>query len=244
MTPAEVEALLQAAFAACDAAGRSLDTQQREIIFRILISRLTAGPLASDSSASGDSSSNRSTAATASTAFESANVTRALNTSGNNRVNPLDALTPDQRQVLLQFIQEQKRQNRSWKAQLLNDWLYERSSSVLEFVRQQYGLVWLEQIQPEDIAAYADETTMLLKVGDRIEISNGLWEWVQENGPCQREWFPCTIVQVVEVSDGSGSPGTGYSRQTNCIIRFDNGMEYEIQGVYEWNRYNWRWARH
>ncbi|MFP5275246.1 hypothetical protein [Coleofasciculus sp.] len=27
------------------------------------------------------------------------------------------------------------------------------------------------------------------------------------------------------------------------IVRFDHGMEYEIQGIYEWNRYNWRWIK-
>jgi hypothetical protein len=223
MTPAEIEAVLQAAFEACDAAGRSLDTQQREIIFRMLINHLAAinSPMALNADPLAD----------------------AANASTNGRSNPLDTLTQEQRQALLQFIQEQKRQNRSWKAQLLNDWLYDRPPSAVEFVRQQYGLSWLEQIQPQDIAEYADEVATLLKVGDRIEISNGLWEWVQEDGPCQREWFPCTIVQMTEVPDGALSPSSGYSRQTNCTIRFDNGMEYEIQGIYEWNRYNWRWAR-
>ena len=28
----------------------------------------------------------------------------------------------------------------------------------------------------------------------------------------------------------------------NGVIRFDNGTEYEIQGICEWNRYNWRYA--
>jgi hypothetical protein len=222
MTPAEIEALLQAAFEACDAAGRSLDTQQREIIFRMLISRLTAF--------------------TSSALPNDANAADSSALSASDRANPLAALTPEQRQALLQFIQDQQRQNRSWKAQLLNDWLYDRPPSAIEFVRQQYGLVWLEQIQPQDIAEYADEATTSLKVGDRIEISNGLWEWVQEEGPCQREWFPCTIIQIAEVSNGTRA-SAGYSCQTNCTIRFDNGMEYEIQGVYEWNRYNWRWAR-
>jgi hypothetical protein len=74
-----------------------------------------------------------------------------------------------------------------------------------------------------------------LKVGDRIEVSNGLWEWVQENGPCSREWFPCTVIGL---SQGSDRDRLYY----NCVIRFENGTEYEIQGIYQWNRYNWRWA--
>ncbi|HEY9646662.1 MAG TPA: hypothetical protein V6C88_09845, partial [Chroococcidiopsis sp.] len=45
---------------------------------------------------------------------------------------------------------------------------------------------------------------------------------------------------------GSGNLESGNLESTNspsgrCTVRFDNGMEYEIQGVYEWNRYNWRW---
>lgn len=62
-----------------------------------------------------------------------------------------------------------------------------------------------------------------------------LWEWVQENGPCSREWFPCTVVGL---SQGSDCDRLYY----NCVIHFDNGTEYEIQGIYQWNRYNWRWA--
>lgn len=59
---------------------------------------------------------------------------------------------------------------------------------------------------------------------------------MQENGPCSREWFLCTILQVKETSNGEGV-------SINCIIRLlDNGAEYEIQGMYQWNRYNWRWA--
>ena len=76
-----------------------------------------------------------------------------------------------------------------------------------------------------------------LKVGDRIEVSNALWEWVQDEGPCSRQWFVCTVLQVNEVRNGEDII-------TSCIIRLINtGMEYEIQGIYQWNRYYWRWLQ-
>lgn len=215
MTPAEIEAALQEAFAACSAAACPLDAQQQELLFRVLIDRLATA----------------------------ANVQSALvpPTAAATRANPLDPLTAEQRQALLQFVQAQQRENLSWKAQLLNDWLQNRSSGAMQFIREDYGLQWLQQVQPEDIAEYADETPMALKLGDRIEVSNGLWEWVQDDGPCTREWFPCTVINLTVVSDTASLSATGYSHQTNGVIRFENGMEYEIQGICEWNRYNWRW---
>lgn len=152
--------------------------------------------------------------------------------------NPLDSLTRAQRQSFLRFVQTQNQQNRSWKAQLLNDWLQGNDSGEMQFIRERYGLQWLEQIQPVHIAAYADEISMMLSVGDRIEVSNGLWEWVQDDGPCSREWFPCIVVSLSDRSDSSNA-----DVPVSCIVRFSNGLEYEIQGVYEWNRYNWRWAK-
>jgi hypothetical protein len=154
-------------------------------------------------------------------------------------VNPLDELPPKQRKALLRFIDEQNRQNRSWKAQLLNDWLQGRDSGEIQVIRERYGVTWLDQIQSIHVAQYADEIGMSLQAGDRIEVSNALWEWVQDDGPCQREWFPCTVIQVHENSE-IGETG---NHSATCMIRFDNGMEYEIQGVYEWNRYNWRWQK-
>ncbi len=41
------------------------------------------------------------------------------------------------------------------------------------------------------------------------------------------------VIQVEEISNGDNT-------STICVIRFYNGAEYEMQGVYEWNRYNWR----
>lgn len=157
-------------------------------------------------------------------------------------VNPLDALTAEQRRVLLRFVQEQRQADISWKAQLLNDWLNGRESGELQFVREQYGVQWLEQVRPIHLAKYLNEGDLQLQVGDRIEVSNNLWEWVQDDGPCSREWFPCTVMSIAEVNDTESSLPQSYRRYTNCTIRFDSGMEYEIQGVYEWNRYNWRWA--
>lgn len=163
--------------------------------------------------------------------------------SDEDGVNPLDQLTFEQRQVLLQFVREQSQADVSWKAQLLNDWLNGRASGKLQFVREQYGIQWLEQVKPSHIAFYLNEGELTLQVGDRIEVSNNLWEWVQDNGPCSREWFPCTVVDLVEVNDSESSLPQSYRQYTNCTIRFESGMEYEIQGVYEWNRYNWRWAK-
>ncbi|MBD2093094.1 hypothetical protein H6F67_24925 [Microcoleus sp. FACHB-1515] len=155
--------------------------------------------------------------------------------------NPLDQLTPDQRSTLLAFVREQEQQGRPWKTQLLNDWLQGQSSGEMQFVRDQYGLQWLDRIQTHHLAAYAEET-LTLKVGDRIEVSNSLWEWVQEDGPCQREWITCRVVSVSAACDTAASIPTSYQCYTTCTIRFENGSEYEIQGVYEWNRYNWRWS--
>jgi len=150
---------------------------------------------------------------------------------GNGSGNPLEELLPEQRQTLLDFIHEQEKLNRSWKAQLLNDWLDGTDSGSVQFLRDAYGLPWLQRVQPEHIRAY--RRPQRLKVGDRIEVANNLWEWVQEDGPCTQEWFPCRVIQFEEATP-DGPP-------ERCTVRFDNGMEYEIQGIYDWNRYHWRW---
>ena len=144
----------------------------------------------------------------------------------NRSNNPLDELSLEQRQSFWQYIQVQEQQNLSWKAQLLNDWLQGRDSGAMQFIREFYGFEWLNRIKPGHIAKYAQEA-LKLKLGDRIEVSNGLWEWVQETGPCSRQWLSCTVVAVDE---------------TSCTIRFSDGAEYQIQGAYNWNRYNWRWV--
>lgn len=154
--------------------------------------------------------------------------------------NPLDDLTVEQRQALLKFVQEQEQQNRPWKMQLMNDWLAGQSSGTVQFIRDRYGVQWLEQIQPSHLAQYA-ESLLRLKVGDRIEVCNTLWEWVQGDDLDNREWFPCTVVNLGEPEEPPDSSTRPPAQTDRCVIRFDNGQEYEIQGVYEWNRYNWRW---
>lgn len=151
--------------------------------------------------------------------------------------NPLDRLTSEQRDALFQFIRAQERREYSWKVTLLNDWLQNRDSGSVQFIRDLYGVQWLESLTTADLAKYEDETALKLKVGDRIEVSNGLWEWVQETGPCSREWVLCTVVSIRE-----GSSFDNLVRES-CTVRFDNGSEYEIRGVYDWNRANWRWTK-
>ncbi len=151
--------------------------------------------------------------------------------SDNN--NPLDDLTSEELQAFLQFVTTQEEQKRSWKAQLLNDWLHQNDSGSVEFIRKRYGLQWLNRLETYHFDKYSLETIHNLKEGDQIEVCNALWEWVQENGPCQPEWFLCTVIRIDEINNDDCS-------STNCIIRFQNGAEYEIQGIYEWNQYNWR----
>ncbi len=210
MTPADIKAVLQAAFLECEAVLSPLTDQQKQILLQVVAESVTRESLSSSANSDPDSEIG----------------------------NPLDELTPEQRQALLQFVKEQEKLDRPWKIKLLNDWLHNRNSGSVQFIRDRYGPQWLNRIKPIHLAQYfeaeASADGLKLKVGDRIEVSNGLWEWVQENGPCSREWFPCTVVGLSQWSDSDCS-------YDNCVIRFDNGTEYEIQGVYQWNRYNWRW---
>lgn len=210
MTPAEIESVLQAAFIQCEAMLCPLSDRQKQILLQVAIESVTRDSLFASA---GDNS----------------------NSEGEN---PLDELMPEQRKALLEFVKEQEAQDRPWKIKLLNDWLHDRDSGTVQFVREQYGPQWLNRVQLSHLEQYfkaeASSDELKLKVGDRIEVSNGLWEWVQEDGPCSREWFVCTVVRISQRSDSDGS-------YYNCVIRFDNGTEYEIQGIYQWNRYNWRW---
>lgn len=161
--------------------------------------------------------------------------------------NPLEQLAAHERQALLEFVHEHQQQGQSWKRILLNDWLHGRVSGAVQFLRDRYGIQWLERVEPIHLADYDDmiEGGLLpLRVGDRIEVSNGLWEWVQDSGPCSREWFPCTVIgihnpaaETTAIAPNANTP----KPHTSCIVRFDSGAEYEIQGIYEWNRPNWRW---
>ncbi len=152
--------------------------------------------------------------------------------------NPLDELSEEELTAFLQFVKTKEQQNRTWKVQLLNDWLHENDSGNVQFIRQSYGLQWLNRVEPCHFDKYSYlEDALQLRVGDRIEVSNGLWEWVQDDGPCKREWFPCIVLQIDPIDDGNGSSSA------NCVVRLYNGSEYEIQGIYAWNRYNWRWPQ-
>lgn len=149
----------------------------------------------------------------------------------SNTSNPLDELTPEELEKFLAFVKTEEQQDRTWKVQLLNDWLHNQDSGNVQFIREQYGLQWLNRVESYHFDKYADfEDALKLRIGDRIEVSNALWEWVQDDGPCKREWFSAIVIHIDHAS-------------TNCVVRFYNGAEYEIPGVYEWNRYNWRWPK-
>ncbi|MCU0547832.1 MAG: hypothetical protein MUC48_00660 [Leptolyngbya sp. Prado105] len=139
------------------------------------------------------------------------------------RTNPLEQLKPEQRQALLRFVQD----HAEWKTVILNDWFQSRDSGSVQFIRDEYGMEWLNSITADDLAAYRDSEAVL-KIGDRIEVSNALWEWVQGD---DNEWFSCTVIGLSEAEN---------PQETSCMIRFDTGQEYEIQGLYDWNRPNWR----
>jgi hypothetical protein len=219
MSRAEIEAALQAAIQQCEAAACPLSEQQQEILLEALWKSLDVY-FSVDPPATTDS-----------------------------EPNPLDELTAEERQALLQFILDQENQNRPWKIALLNDWLQGNDSGSVQFIRDRYGVQWLEQVRPCHIAYYRNlegKESVRLKVGDRIEVTNGLWEWVQEEGPCSREWFPCLVIQVNDPSLEGKQPNQlsdGFDPRASCLVRFETGAEYEIQGIYDWNRSNWRWLQ-
>ncbi len=153
-----------------------------------------------------------------------------------NDLNPLKELTSEELQVFSQFVKEQEEQNRSWKVQLLNDWLQEKDSGVVQFIRQNHGIQWLNSVEKHHFDEFVTEANLKLKVGDRIEVCNGLWEWVQSGTPCEPQWFACTVINLEEIVDKD----TSY---TTCTIRFNDGAEYQIQGIYQWNNYQWRWVK-
>jgi len=166
------------------------------------------------------------------------------NSEASDIANPLDELSPEELEAFLEFVKSQEQRNRTWKVQLLNDWLLENDSGTVQFIRQRYGLEWLNRVESYHFDKYCYlEDALKLKVGDRIEICNALWEWVQEDGPCKPEWFPSIVIQINEISDVYDGLRLRDNSCTNCVVRFFNGAEYEIQGIYEWNRYNWRWCQ-
>jgi hypothetical protein len=223
MTPSEIDAALQSAFSQCEALGYPLDALQKQIICDVMQNK------------------RRERSSVENTNDHAGGATQPIADASDS--NPLDMLTADERRSLLQFIRMQNRQSQSWKAKLLDDWLQGRGSGAVQFIREKYGPQWLDQVEPYHLEKYSDEAAMVLAAGDRIEVSNSLWEWVQDDGPCRREWIPCQVVSISEQSDDTSAGAQAYSRYTTCIVRFESGVEYEIQGVYEWNRYNWRWLK-
>jgi hypothetical protein len=225
----EIEAALDAAFKQCEVVSCPLSDQQKQILLQ------TMQELAQNSSKANS---------------EVNDADGDFDEKGSGAENPLNNLTLEEREALLAFIKQEESENRPWKTTLLNDWVQERDSGTVQFIRDRYGVQWLEQVKPFHLAQYEGAEpgqVMQLKVGDRIEVTNGLWEWVQEDGPCSREWFPCTVIKIcqpegaeVEHQPEEEAEGTDLSN-VSCIVRFDTGAEYEIQGVYDWNRPNWRW---
>jgi hypothetical protein len=146
--------------------------------------------------------------------------------------NPLEALTADQREILLSFIEQCDRTAQDWKTVLFNDWLQGQDSGKVQFLRDRYGLDWINRVQPQDIAAYIETDEPELRIGDRLEVSSRLWEWIPENLGEEPEWLPCTLVQLTQPKD----PET----TLNGTVQFENGVELEIQGLNDWNKINWR----
>jgi hypothetical protein len=147
--------------------------------------------------------------------------------------NPLEALTEDQRQILLSFVSECDRTTQDWKTVLFNDWLQGRESGQVQFLRDRYGFDWINRVQRQDIAAYEEGDAQELRVGDRLEVSSRLWEWIPEDLGEEPEWLPCTVVHLTQPDDLEVPTLSG-------TVQFENGVELEIQGLNDWNKSNWR----
>jgi hypothetical protein len=233
----ELDAALKAAIAQCESLGVPLSSEQQQVLRLILTSYCNGAEVlnsvASDVLANGQAASDGANAASE----------PMLENDGANATagNPLDEMSPEHRQLFLDFIRSHSVDAESWKTGLLNDWLSGNQSGDLQFIRDCYGPQWLSRVQPIHLTKYLEPADLALKVGDRIQVTNGLWEWVQDDGPCQREWFDCVVVAVKAVHDDALTTPDSYRQSTTCVIRFDSGREFEIQGIYEWNRYNWRW---
>ena len=88
-------------------------------------------------------------------------------------VNPLKELDSKELEIFSRYVKEQEQQNRSWKVQLLNDWLQEKDSGVVQFIRKRYGIQWLSRIEKYHFDELSTEASLKLKVGDCIEVCNG-----------------------------------------------------------------------
>jgi hypothetical protein len=161
----------------------------------------------------------------------------AQRTTHPDATNPLDQLTEAERQLVLDFVQRQTEQQLDWRATLLNDWLLGADSGPIQAIRDRYGIFWLTAIQSVHLAPYRNQQLdQPLQVGDRIEVTNALWEWVPVDDSEKQDWFPCTVIQL------SASPAAPPALpQVNGTVRFDTGDEYDIPALYDWNRPYWRW---
>jgi hypothetical protein len=148
--------------------------------------------------------------------------------------NPLDALTEAQRQTLLSYIADCDRNAQDWKTTLFNDWLQGRDSGQVQFLRDRYGFDWINRVQPQDIAAYTDFDEGALNIGDRLEVSSRLWEWIPEDLGEEPEWIACTLVALAQ-PQAEPNPTT-----LSGTVQFENGLELDIQGLNDWNKSNWR----
>jgi hypothetical protein len=72
----------------------------------------------------------------------------------DEKTNPLDELTPKQRLALLEFIRTQEENNIPWKIALFNDWLNNRNSGSVQFIRDFYGFGWINRIKPVHLTKY------------------------------------------------------------------------------------------
>jgi hypothetical protein len=151
-------------------------------------------------------------------------------------VNPLEDLTSEQRQSLLDYVAECDRKGQDWKPTLFNDWMEGRDSGSVQFLRDRYGLDWVNGVQPQHLAAYVERPVTELKVGDRIEVSSRLWEWIPEETDEEPTWVICTVILLYESQEGE-------IVHLNGMVQFDNGLELEISGLNDWNQSNWRSVR-
>ncbi len=156
------------------------------------------------------------------------------NPDDNPDENPLDALTEEQRQTLLGYIADCDRNAQDWKTTLFNDWLQGLDSGRVQFLRDRYGFDWINRVQPQDIAAYTGCDERAPQIGDRLEVSSRLWEWIPEDLGEEPEWIVCTLVNLTQFQDETEPTAL------NGTVQFENGVELDIQGFNDWNKSNWR----
>jgi hypothetical protein len=147
--------------------------------------------------------------------------------------NPLKTLTEDQRQTLLDFVTECDRNAQDWKTTLFNDWLQGRDSGSVQFLRDRYGFDWIDRVRRQDITTYAETEEQELKIGDRLEVSSRLWEWIPEDLGEEPEWIVCTLINLTYPDSIVTTPISG-------IVQFENDLVLEIEGLNDWNKGNWR----